>query len=126
MEHNPYKTLVATLGVQMSKVVAGAVSGVPGELGTITATGLKLDNFKHEIQDYLVAEYLTLDKTYMTETETDGDHVHGTPPPTGAHMHQVKTPVPLQPLKAGDRVLVTPIRGGQDYVVIARVVKPGA
>ncbi|MDO3408554.1 hypothetical protein QWJ34_02100 [Saccharibacillus sp. CPCC 101409] len=31
-------------------------SGLGGVLGTVTASGVKLDDFKHEIQDYLLAE----------------------------------------------------------------------
>lgn len=31
-------------------------SGLGGVLGTITSSGLKLDDFKHEIRDYMTAE----------------------------------------------------------------------
>ena len=88
-----------------------ATSAVSAELGTITANGLKLDRFKYEIQDYLVAEYLIMPPTITTEISgSDG------------HTHMIKTPEQLQPLKEGDRVLAVPVNGSKDFVVIAKVV----
>lgn len=84
------------------------------ELGTITQSGLKLDGFKHEITDYLLAEHLTLAADYMTETTQDN-------PEPGTHNHRVITPNQLKPLSAGDRVIVAPI--GADFIVLARVVE---
>ena len=88
-----------------------ATSAVSAELGTITTNGLKLDRFKYEIQDYLVAEYLITPTTITTEISgSDG------------HTHMIKIPEQLQPLKEGDRVLAVPVNGGRDFVVIAKVV----
>lgn len=56
---NPYKKLAAALDNRMSIHASSAVAGMPAELGTITAGGLKLDNFKHEISDYYVADWMT-------------------------------------------------------------------
>ena len=118
---NPFRELASMLDMRMKNHSNNALSGIPCVLGTITPTGLLLDNFKHEIKDYLVAEYLTLDEPDFTTTETDGAHVH---PLTGggAHSHQVRTPEKLLPLRLNDRVLVIPVNNGQDFVVVARVV----
>lgn len=78
------------------------------EFGTITSTGLKLDNFKHEIKDYMILEHLGLKEEYITE-------ISG----TYTHNHTIKTPDELKPLNAGDRVLVSSI--GSEFVVIGRI-----
>ena len=49
-------------------------------LGTITSTGLKLDDFKHELQDYMVAELpgmLTLPRYTAAGTATLGGQQQG-------------------------------------------------
>lgn len=94
---NPYKELARLIDDRAKRGITMATSTVSAELGTITASGLKLDRFKYEIRDYLVAEYLTL---------TDS----------------IGLPEQLKPLKPGDRVLAVPVNGGKDFVVIARVV----
>jgi len=108
---NPYKELARLIDDRAKRGITMATSAVSAELGTITASGLKLDRFKHEIQDYLVAEYLTLPATIQTE-------VGG----IESHTHTIETPEQLKPLKPGDRVLAVPVNGGKDFVVIARVV----
>lgn len=108
---NPYKELARLIDDRAKRGITMATLMVSAELGTITASGLKLDRFKHEIQDYLVAEYLIMPTTITTEIGgSDG------------HTHMIKTPEQLQPLKEGDRVLAIPVNGGKDFVVIARVV----
>lgn len=57
---DPYKQLAAALESRMSKVAAQKMAGVPAELGTMTGAGLKLDAFKYEMPDYLMAEGLVL------------------------------------------------------------------
>ena len=94
---NPYKELARLIDDRAKRGITMATSAVSAELGTITANGLKLDRFKYEIQDYLVAEYLTLPDS-------------------------IGLPEQLSPLKPGDRVLAIPVNGGKDFVVIARVV----
>lgn len=125
MVNDPYKQLVGMLETLIGQHVARAAAGITCELGTITATGLKLDGFKHEIRKYLVSEHLTLKEPDFTDTETDGDHGGSCPHGSvsgNAHTHKVKTPKQLFHLHPGDRVLVAPVHHGQDFVVIARVV----
>lgn len=107
---DPFKEMANMFDNRAKEHAARAFIFAP-ELGMLTQSGLKLDNFKHEIKSYLVAEYLKLDGTDMTTTEFVADHEHG-----------VKTPSQLRPLAAGDRVLAVPVNGGRDFVVIARVV----
>ncbi|GAA0076201.1 hypothetical protein UT300005_05790 [Clostridium sp. CTA-5] len=75
-------------------------------LATLTSSGLKLDNFKYEINDYLILDYLKLNLV----TETAGDP---------SHSHSVNFPN----FKAGDRVLVAQI--GNECIVVGRVVANG-
>jgi hypothetical protein len=125
MQDDPFSELFGMLGAQMSERAQEALDGnwVTAELGTMTADlGLKLDRFKHVIHDYLLSHHLTLAEPDMTKTETDGAHAD---PIGGTHSHQVITPVQLLPLHPGDRVLVMPVNGGQDFVIVARVVPRG-
>lgn len=122
---DPFKRLKSKLDSKMQRQISSETSGKFGELGTVTATGIKLDNFKHEIKDYLIADYLTLPNDFMTAVEP-GKGEHDLPSHDYAHDHNVVTPKQLKPLKPGDRVLVIPVAGGQEFVIIARVVVPGA
>ena len=120
---DPLKNLANSINTMAVRAASTAVTGVPCELGTITATmGLKLDRFRHEIQDYLVSEHLVLAKPDFTDTETDGAHSQPDAGYGGAHAHKVITPSELRPLGSGDRVLAAPVNGGQEYIVVARVV----
>lgn len=56
LNKDPYGQLASSLYASMSKQTRQAMGGVGAVLGTITSTGLKLDDFKHELQDYMVAE----------------------------------------------------------------------
>lgn len=121
MQDDPYSELFGVLNKQMSSSAQGAIDGnwVKGELGTMTASlDLKLDRFKHVISDYMLSDHLTLAEPDMTQTEVDGAHAD---PIGGTHSHQVITPPQLLPLHPGDRVLVMPVNGGQDFIVVARV-----
>lgn len=121
MQDDPYSELFGMMRGQMSNSAQKAIEGgwVAGELGTMTGDlGLKLDRFKHVISDYLLSDHLKLAEPDMTKTETDGSHAD---PIGGVHSHQVITPPQLLPLHPGDRVLVQPVNGGQDFVIVARV-----
>lgn len=83
-------------------------TGISLDFGTVTSTGLKLDSFKYEINDYMILDYLTLDKDYFTQTDNSDDH-----------SHKVVTPEGLKPLKAGDRVLTAQV--GSETVILGRV-----
>ncbi len=102
---DPYRSLASFIEERARSHTRAVLMDVQAELGTITASGLKLDGFAHEIKDYLVAEYLTLPATFGTDSAGD----------------TLATPAPLRALQPGDRVLVVPVNGGQDHVVIARV-----
>ncbi|APM37383.1 hypothetical protein [Clostridium kluyveri] len=102
--------LVRVVKDETSKSINGAVSGLGVEFGTMTETGLKLDNFKDVITDYKVLDYLTMDKDYFTNTNSAGEY---------SHSHNVITPDGLKPLKSGDRVLVAQV--GSEFIVIGRV-----
>ena len=68
MENNIFEEVVRSLNNNTGKAIDGALYGTGFTLGTLTATGLKLDNFKHEINDYLVLDYLDLKDKYNTES----------------------------------------------------------
>jgi len=81
-------------------------------LGTIRGDmALVLDDSPEPIPagDYLVASLMRLPEVWQTEEEQ-------------GHRHDFKWPDELKPLKPGDRVIVLPVNGGSDYVVIGRVV----
>ncbi|WP_238861051.1 hypothetical protein [Clostridium sp. YIM B02569] len=92
-----------------SGAIEGAIEGTGLTLGSITETGLKLDNFKHEFTDYMVLDYLKMEDNYYTESAGDP-----------SHSHEIKTPSNLTRLNIGDKVLVAQF--GADNVVIGRVV----
>lgn len=122
MQDDPFSELFGMLNQQMSDSAKETLKNgwISAELGTITSDmGVKLDRFKHVIYDYLLSHHLTLAEPDMTKTEVDGDHAD---PIGGTHSHQVITPKGLLPLHPGDRVLAMPVNGGQDFVIVARVV----
>lgn len=95
-----------------NEAIEGAIFGTGLALGTLTSTGLKLDNFKHEFTDYMVLDYLKLEDSYNTE-------IAGDP----SHSHEIETPLNIRKLKVGDKVLVAQF--GADNVVVGRVVSNG-
>ncbi|MGY0692613.1 hypothetical protein ACW2QC_07435 [Virgibacillus sp. FSP13] len=108
---DPYKDLVRTLEKRNKKNMQYVMLGVGSDLGTITSRmELKLDNFKHPINDYMISEHLTMNPDYFTKVE---ENTHG---------HRVITNKELKPLAPGDRVVVLLVNGGQEHVVVARVV----
>lgn len=130
---DPFQEMVQSFRAQIRKGAGEALAGVPAELGTITETGLKLDNFRDEIQDYLVADFLTtlhlpafylVGTTVLPDTE---DNPIGTPSPRTRFDFEpsliqdvrVNLAAGLMP---GERVLVMPTNGGADFVVLCRVV----
>lgn len=132
---DPYRQIADIVMEQAKKAAGNALSGIPCELGTITASGLKLDTFKHEIPNYLVAEWMArihLPAHTMLATETAPVDAGGSPLPGATTVHakydfetkeidQVK--IEIKPdLQPGDRVLAIPVNGGQDAVVICKVV----
>ena len=133
---DPFKELGSILEARMASHAARAISGVPCELGTITAAGLKLDNFKHEIQDYLIADWLvkihfpafSLVGTATSPVDDQGNDLPGAITTSltrydflAREVDEVRLELKVD-IKPGDRVLAVPVNGGQDAVVIAKVV----
>ncbi|GAB6988045.1 hypothetical protein [Paenibacillus pini] len=112
MSKDPYGHFADVMRTSMSNQTRQALNGVGAVLGTITGTGLKLDDFKHELQDYLIAELPgTLSISSKTVKETtpirDGEEV----------LLELK-----KGLKPGDRVLAMRVNSGNDVVVVCKVV----
>ncbi|TNJ65170.1 hypothetical protein FE784_16365 [Paenibacillus hemerocallicola] len=122
---DPYKKLATVLESRMAGHAATAVTGVPAELGTITGSGLKLDSFKHEMTDYLVAEWET--KLKLPAFSLRGS-ITGTLSGSGEFQFE-ETEIEgaallfKDGLKPGDRVLAVPVAGGSEAVVICKVVR---
>lgn len=120
--NDPYKQLASVLSHQMSRQASMALSGLPAELGTVTANGLKLDSLRDELTDYLVAEFAgTLEMPAFSWEATVGGG-------TRTRFDFEKTMIPevklnqalgLQP---GDRVLAVPVNGGHDVIVLGKAV----
>ena len=133
---DPFQELAVSLKNEMSKSAGAALSGVPAEMGIITDSGLKLDNFKDEIQDYLVADFLTtlhLPEFFIVGTTTLAD---AEDEPIGAPSPRTRfdfEPTLIEEVRVnladgllpGERVLVIPTNGGADFVVMCRVVNGG-
>jgi len=112
---NAYRELARGIKNMAKKQSNSAVNGLYPELGTITSTGLLLDRFKYEFNEFLIAEYLSFPDIFASTAAAGSD----------LHSHDVLTPDQLKSLQAGDRVLAIPVNDGQDYVVIARVIANG-
>lgn len=129
MTIDPYAALAVSLRENAAKKAAEALTGVTAELGTVTGTGLKLDGFKHEIQDYLVAEFpgkLKLPELKLTGgvhglRDSEGGRVEGQGEFSFKPSETDETVLSLR-YKPGDRVLALPLNGGNDAVVLCRVV----
>ncbi|QJD86719.1 hypothetical protein [Cohnella herbarum] len=136
---DPYKSLVSTLEKRFSEIAAKSLSGIPSELGTITVSGLKLDSFKYEIPDYLVANWVaqleypafSLVGTMTSPVDEDGVTIGGATPSQRTRFDFQETKVGevrlnwAAGLKSGDRVLAVPVNGGKDAVVVCKVVSSG-
>lgn len=139
---DPFKQLAGLLENRMAGIGAKVLSGMPCLLGTMTATGLKLDDFKHEVQDPLYADWtfkMELPQAsrvikIASPVNPDGSNQGGTTYSVLSRIDfnvqgaddagtTVKVHMDLKSeLKPGDRVLVVPINSGQDHVIIAKVV----
>ncbi|HQD86869.1 MAG TPA: hypothetical protein PK822_08185 [Bacillota bacterium] len=150
---NPSLRLARSLDALMGRRAARAVQGLGCELGTITKVfksnqhtvdrvWVKLDNFKHEIKDPLIADWEVkieipipsrviklaspVEPDGMDNAETEYSdltrfdfHVQEADclPDTTIKVHiNYKDGI-----KVGDRVLVAPVCGGQDHVILCRL-----
>jgi len=138
------KELVDMIDRQMKQRTAGALAGNTCVLGTITSNGVKLDDFKHAIDDPMYADWTVklevpqAARTVITASPVKSDpkgndmddgstlyssltriDFHG----EGGVGEALKVHIDLKSeLKSGDRVLVVPINGGQDCVILCKVV----
>lgn len=133
---DPFRELASVLEARMGAKAKKAVSGVPCELGTMTGSGLKLDTFKHEIQDFMVADWLVkihFPAFSLVGTATSPVDSQGIDQPGAstseltrydflpAEVEEVR--LELKPhLNAGDRVLAIPVNDGREAVIVAKVV----
>lgn len=160
---DPYKELAGILKQEMNRSAGQALLGVPSVLGIMTATGVLLDDFKHEIKDPLVLESvvdidiemqlkvpahlekgkLVIENNSDVRVTADGDPAG----PTVGYIMKGEQPIAIRfdpwdydasslgkieakqvrvkfkpEYKPGDRVVCVLINGGQDVVIISRVV----
>jgi hypothetical protein len=126
---DPYAALAVSLRENAAKKAAEALIGTTAELGTVTGSGLKLDSFKHEIQEYLVAEFpgtlklpeLKLVGSVRGLVDSDGGSVEGQGEFSFLPSETKETVLSLK-YQPGDRVLALPLNGGNDVIVLCRVV----
>ncbi|MNO48785.1 hypothetical protein D3C76_391260 [compost metagenome] len=129
MTNDPYSALAVSLRENAAKKAAEALTGVTAELGTVTGSGLKLDSFKHEIQEYLVAEFpgtLKLPELKLVSgvrglKDSGGGNVEGQGEFAFLPSETKETVLSLK-YQPGDRVLALPLNGGNDAIVLCRVV----
>lgn len=127
MTKDPYGQFADMMSSAMRGHTKQMASGLGGVLGTMTSSGVKLDDFKHEFQDYLLAEFPgTLEKS------SDSGEVSPIAPapdesgdPGASIVSGSKIKFGVDGLKAGDRVLVVRVNDGSDIVVLCKVVSAG-
>lgn len=131
MSKDPYGAFVSVMQSSMAGHTRQALSGVGGVLGTITSTGLKLDDFKHELHDYLIAELpglLSVPRHMYkgTSTAVESENWEGKELKTSFYIGEDELEdVNLslnEGLKPGDRVLAVRVNSGNDVVVVCKVV----
>ncbi|MTV47768.1 hypothetical protein GJ688_02065 [Heliobacillus mobilis] len=152
---DPFKKIVSMIDHRMRDHATNAISGVPCVLGTMTETGVILDDFAHEIQDPIVlGPVVDMDIELQMEVpahERVGKLVLPSIP-TKAHSptEEGEYPVTFQfdpwtydaevngkikitkarvkyktQFQTGDRVLCCMVNSGQDVVIVSRVVPYG-
>lgn len=131
---DPYLSLVTSLSEKIKQYTQNALSGLSTELGTMTASGLKLDGFKHELKSYLVIDFpVTIELpsfhlvgTCVTPVDHEGYPLSIPGPRTRFEFEKTKIEgvrINLaEGLQPGDRVAVVNINNGHDVIVIGKVV----
>ncbi|MEJ8306592.1 hypothetical protein [Saccharibacillus sacchari] len=119
MTKDPYGQFADMMSSAMKGHTKQMASGLGGVLGTMTASGVKLDDFKHEIQDYMVAE--------LPGTMEAGEGGNGTAVPDaddsmGSGGIGGEVTLQVNGFQPGDRVLAIRVNGGSDVVVLCKVV----
>lgn len=129
MSIDPYTALVVALRNNSRDQLQEGLSGVALELGTITSSGLKLDRFKYEINDYMTAEFpgrLCMPKLELAGRtdlleDSAGSRFRGQGQ-FSFEPSETEDASFLVQYKPGDRVLVIPLEGGHEALVICKVV----
>lgn len=125
MNKDPYGQLASSLYASFNNHTRQALGGIGAVLGTITSTGLKLDDFKHELQDYLVAELpglLSLPRrTVVGTTSWEGKPLDMSFDFDETEVKETRLELG-KGLEAGDRVLAVRVNSGNDVVVVCKVV----
>ncbi|MEK3733671.1 MULTISPECIES: hypothetical protein [Paenibacillus] len=125
MNKDPYGQLASSLFSSFHKQTRQALSGVGAVLGTITSTGIKLDDFKHELQEYMVAELPGL-LSLSRRTVEGAMSWEGGQSAVSLELEEAELEDTLlklnQGLQPGDRVLAVRVNGGNDVVVVCKVV----
>nr|WP_322902955.1 hypothetical protein [Paenibacillus sp. SGZ-1009] len=131
---DPYGHFADVMRSTMSQHTQQAISGLGAVLGTITASGVKLDDFKHEIQDYMIAELPGLlelpQRIYTGSVHPQGQgSFHGgvslSDYAFDASAVQQSVLHVQHGLKPGDRVLALRVNSGNDVVIVCKVVNAG-
>ncbi len=136
------KELIDILDSRMKQHAASALQGFPCVLGTMTTGGVILDNLKHEIKDPLFSDWeLEIELPVASRViktaapvSSDGSDISGSTKYSelcrldfhisgfdSSTTHNVHLNLKAG-LKTGDRVLCIPVNGGQDCVIISKVV----
>lgn len=140
MTKDPYGQFADMMSSAMRGHTKQMASGLGGVLGTMTSSGVKLDDFKHEFQDYLLAEFsgtmeaasdsgadntgtsTVRSASQSVSTDTAVSEQPGQPNPT---IGGSKVTFSVDGLKPGDRVLAIRVNDGSDIVVLCKVVSAG-
>lgn len=131
MTKDPYGQFADMMSSAMKGHTRQMASGLGGVLGTVTSSGIKLDDFKHEIRDYMTAEFPGMLQIGAVEGGEE-------PPETGLRAAYETSALPVSSetpgtgsratlslgagLQPGDRVLVIRVNGGSDIIVLCKVV----
>ncbi|MNS58770.1 hypothetical protein D3C72_916990 [compost metagenome] len=135
MSEDAYGTLASLVNTAMLSHTKQALSGVGPVLATLTQSGLRLDDFKHEIQDFLVAELpgsLILPEFTLTGNveglrDGSGGMVGGEGRFLFREAEVEKTLLNVRKgLQPGDRVLALRLNGGRNVIVLCKVVSANA
>ncbi|CAM4144852.1 hypothetical protein [Saccharibacillus endophyticus] len=118
MTKDPYGQFADMMSSAMKGHTKQMASGLGGVLGTMTASGVKLDDFKHEMQNYMIAE---LPGT-MEAGKSGGIAVPNADDSLGSPGAGGEVTLQVNGFQSGDRVLAIRVNGGSDVVVLCKVV----
>lgn len=111
MQTDTLSEIARTINNNMNSAIAESNYGTGFSLGTVTDTGLNVDNVKQEYPrgDYWILDNLKNPDSITTESANGPE----------SHIHTINTPNNQKGIKVGDRVLVALM--GVNAVIIGRV-----